>query len=249
MKRLWFGFALLIWLGPSPVLAGQVNVAVAANFTESAKDIAAAFKAKTGHEAVLSFGSSGQFLTQIMQGAPFQVFLSADEERPRKLVAEGYGVPGSAFTYAIGKLVLWSRKPGVVTGEDTLRAGQFDKLALCNPAAAPYGAAAVETLNSLKLYDVLQPKFAMGANISQAYQYAATGNAEIGFVAYSQVVNDKAGSSWMVPQALYKPIRQDAVLLKTGEADEAAKAFTSFLKGREAKAVIAKYGYAPGESD
>ncbi|WP_028137073.1 molybdate ABC transporter substrate-binding protein [Bradyrhizobium japonicum] len=223
--------------------AAQTNVAVAANFTDAAKEIAALFKQKTGHEAVLSFGASGQFYTQIAQGAPFQVFLSADESRPKKLVEDGLAVGDSRFTYAIGKLVLWSKSPGAVTGEETLKAASFAKLSICNPAAAPYGLAAVETMKALKLYDALKPKLVEGATITQAYQFVETGNAEVGFVALSQLTGIDAGSRWVVPQALYSPIRQDAVLLKTGAGNEAASALISFLRGPEARAIIEKYGY------
>ena len=229
--------------------AAQTTVAVAANFTDAAKDIAVAYKTKTGNDAVLSFGASGQFYTQITQGAPFEVFLSADDERPKKAIAEGYAVQGTAFTYAISKLVLWSKQPGLVQGEATLTKASFDKLSICNPVAAPYGAAAVETMKALKLYDTLQPKLVVGANISQAFQFVQTGNAEIGFVALSQVIDDKAGSKWMVPQNLYSAIRQDAVLLKKGEGNEAAMGFLAFLKGPEATAIITKYGYEVGASD
>jgi molybdate transport system substrate-binding protein len=231
----------LLLLAFTEARAAQTNVAVAANFTDAAKEIAAAFKQKTGHEAVLSFGASGQFYTQITQGAPFQVFLSADDSRPKKLVEDGLAVAESRFTYAIGKLVLWSKTPGVVKGEETLKAASFAKLSICNPAAAPYGLAAVETMKSLKLYDVLQPKLVEGATITQAYQFVETGNAEVGFVALSQLTGSDAGSRWVVPQELYNPIRQDAVLLKNG--NEAASAFVTFLKGPEARAIIEKYGY------
>jgi molybdate transport system substrate-binding protein len=229
--------------------AGTVNVAVAANFTEPAKEIAAAFKAATGHEAVLSFGNSAQLLVQISQSAPFQVFLSADEERPRKAVEEGLAVADSRFTYAIGKLVLWSRDPGLVQGEQTLKAGTFARLSIANPAAAPYGAAAMEVLGSLGLAEMLKPKIVMGTTIAQAFQFVDTGNAELGFVALSQVVSNASGSRWMVPQPLYRPIRQDAVLLRQGKDDEAAKAFLAFLKGPEARAVIARFGYDDGSKD
>ena len=229
--------------------AAQTTVAVAANFTDAAKEIAAAYKAKTGNDAVLSFGASGQFYTQITQGAPFEVFLSADDERPKKAIAEGFGVEGTAFTYAVGKLVLWSKQPGLVQGEATLSKASFDKLSICNPVAAPYGAAAVETMKALNLYDALQPKLVVGANISQAFQFVQTGNAEIGFVALSQVIDDKAGSRWMVPQNLYAPIRQDAVLLKRGAGNEAAAGFLTFLRGPEATAIIQRYGYEIGTSD
>ncbi len=235
------GLAGLLLLAITDARAAQTNVAVAANFTDAAKEIAAAFKAKTGHEAVLSFGASGQFYTQITQGAPFQVFLSADDSRPKKLVEDGLAVPESRFTYAIGKLVLWSKTPGAISGVETLKAAAFAKLSICNPAAAPYGLAAVETMKSLKLYDTLQPKLVEGATITQAYQFVETGNAEVGFVALSQLTGSDAGSRWVVPQELYNPIRQDAVLLKTG--NEAAAAFIGFLKGPEARTIIEKYGY------
>jgi len=223
--------------------AGQTNVAVAANFTDAAKEIAAAFKQKTGHDAVLSFGASGQFYTQITQEAPFQILLSADAERPKKLVDDGLGVADSRFTYAIGKLVLWSKDPNLVKGEDTLKSAVFGKLSICNPVAAPYGAAAVETMKALKLYETLKPKLVEGENITQAFQFVATGNADLGFVALSQLTGNDGGSRWMVRQDLYAPIRQDAVLLKKGAGNDAAVAFMAFLKGPEATAIIMKYGY------
>jgi len=223
--------------------ADEVNVAVAANFTDAAKEIGAAYKAKTGNDAVFSFGASGALYTQISQGAPFQVFLSADASRPKKAVDEGFGVAGTNFTYAIGKLVLWSKKPGVVTGEDTLKNASINKVSICDPKAAPYGQAAVETMQSLKVYDTLQPKLVQGANITQAFQFVDTGNAEIGFVALSQVVGKSEGSQWVVPQDLYKPIKQDAVLLSKGADSKAAKDFIDFLKSPDAVAIIKKYGY------
>jgi molybdate transport system substrate-binding protein len=224
--------------------AGSVNVAVAANFTEPAKEIAALFKARTGHEAVLSFGSSGQFYTQIKEHAPFGILLSADDERPKKLVSDGLGVEPSRFTYAIGKLVLWSKDANAIKGEETLKAESFNKLSIASPTTAPYGAAAVETLKALKLYDTLQPKIVMGNSIGQAFQFVDSGNAEIGFVALSQLMPNAGGSRWMVPQTLYTEIRQDAVLLKPAENNEAATAFLAFLKSPDARAVIEKFGYA-----
>jgi molybdate transport system substrate-binding protein len=244
--RLITGAALLA-LTAGQAAAAETNVAVAANFTEAAKEIAAAFKQKTGHEAVLSFGSSGQFYTQIKQQAPFQVFLSADDERPKKLEEEGLGLAGSRFTYAIGKLVLWSKTPGLVKGEETLKAASFAKLSICNPVAAPYGAAAVQAMTALKVYDGLKPKLVEGANISQAFQFVQTGNAEAGFIALSQLAGNDTGSRWLVPQDLYEPIRQDAVLLTSGAGNAAATAFIGFLKGPEARAIIEKYGYELGE--
>ena len=227
----------------APAGAGQTQVAVAANFTEPAKEIAAAFKQKTGHEAVLIFGASGAFYTQITHDAPFQVFLSADAERPKAAVDAGLAVPGSLFTYAIGKLVLWSKVLDVTKGEETLKAGAFSKLAIANPAAAPYGAAAVETMKALGVYDALKPKIVQGASIAQAFQFVDTKNAELGFVALSQTAGATTGSSWLVPPNLYAPIRQDAVLLNKGANDEASVAFLAFLKGPEARAIIEKFGY------
>lgn len=243
--RLAVAIAIAALVGGNAV-AAETNVAVAANFTDAAKEIAAAFKQKTGHEAVLSFGATGQLYAQITQDAPFQVMLSADDERPKKLVEDGLGVADSRFTYAIGKLVLWSKTKDFVKGEETLRAGAFTKLSIANPTAAPYGAAAVETLKALKIYETLQPKIVQGNNIAQAFQFIDTGNAELGFIALSQLAGNPGGSRWLVPQPLYTPIRQDAVLLKKGAANEAATAFIAFLKGPEARAIIEKYGYEVG---
>jgi molybdate transport system substrate-binding protein len=237
------GVLALALLGSSAAEAGQTHVAVAANFADAAREIAAAYKAKSGHDVVLSFGATGQLYTQITQGAPFDILLAADDERPKKAVADGIGMPGSRFTYAVGKLVLWSRTVDVTGGEDTLKAGGFNKLALANPAAAPYGVAAIETLKALKLHDALLPKIVQGNSIAQTYQFIDTGNAEVGFVALSQLSGATAGTRWVVPQALYTPIRQDAVLLKSAAANEAAAGFITFLKGPAARAIIATYGY------
>jgi molybdate transport system substrate-binding protein len=225
-------------------LAAETRIAVAANFTEPAKEIAARFEAKTGHKATLSFGSSGQFYAQIANGAPFEVFLSADVERPQKAEADGLAVPGTRFTYAAGRLVLWSRTPGLVDAKGAVLAkGGFQKIAIADPKAAPYGLAAVETLKKLGLYDQLTPKLVTGTSITQTYQFIDTGAAELGFVALSQVVNQPQGSRWIVPVADHSPIEQQAVLLKAGADNPAAKAFLQFLKGPEAKAVIRRYGY------
>jgi molybdate transport system substrate-binding protein len=241
--QLAIGITILV-LSCTDVPAAQTNVAVAANFAEPAREIAAAFRQRTGHEAVLSFGASGQFYTQITQGAPFQVFLSADENRPKKLVDDGLAVADSHYTYAIGKLVLWSKTAGLVRGEETLKAATFARLSICNPMAAPYGAAAIETMRSLKVLEKLEPKLVEGATITQAFQFVETGNAELGFVALSQLAGRETGSRWLVPQELYSPIRQDAVLLKNGISNEAAVGFIAFLRGPEARAIIEKYGYA-----
>jgi len=243
MKMLAAAGVILLSLGHA-AFAGQTNVAVAANFTDAAKEIAEAFKAKTGHEAVLSFGASGQFYTQITQEAPFQVFLSADAERPQKLADEGLGDKATKFTYAVGKLVLWGKAADVTKGEEVLKGGSFSKLSIANPTSAPYGAAAVETMKKLGVYEALTLKIVQGNNISQTFQFIDTGNAELGFVALSQLTKVTTGSRWMVPQTLYAPIKQDAVLLKKGQGNEAATAFMTFLKGPEATAIIRKYGYA-----
>lgn len=224
--------------------AADVQVAVAANFAGPAREIAAGFQRSTGHKAVLSVGSSGQFFAQIAHGAPYEVFLSADAERPRRAEAEGFAVPGTRFAYAVGRLVLYSRDPGLVDGRGAvLRAGRFDKLAIADPAAAPYGAAAVQALTRLKLYDALKPKLVRGASIGQAFGFVQSGAADLGFVALSQVIGEKGGSRWLVPDALHAPIEQDAVLLKPGAEDPAARAFLAYMKGPEARAVIRRYGY------
>ena len=244
-KSLRLAAGIAIWvLTCTNLPAAQTNVAVAANFAEAAKEIAAAFKQKTGHDAVLSFGASGQFYTQITQGAPFEVFCRPTRPAAKKLVDDGLAVPDSRFTYAIGKLVLWSKTPDLVKGEATLKAAAFTKLSICSPVAAPYGAAAVETMKSLKVFKSLQPKLVEGATITQAYQFIETGNAELGFVALSQLAGPETGSRWLVPQELYSPIRQDAVLLKSGTMNEAATGFIAFLRSPEARVIIGKYGYA-----
>jgi molybdate transport system substrate-binding protein len=228
----------------APAGAAQTNVAVAANFTEPAKEIAALFKHKTGAEAILSFGASGAFFTQIAHDAPFQVFLSADQQRPAAAVGQGFAVKGTQFTYAIGKLVLWSRVVDVTHGDEALKAGDFARLAIADPAAAPYGAAAVETMKALGVYDVLRPKIVQGGNIAQTFQFVDTKNAEVGFVALSQLEGKTEGTRWLVSRTLYAPIRQDAVLLEKGRNDAASKAFLEFLEGPEAHAIIERFGYA-----
>jgi molybdate transport system substrate-binding protein len=240
-------FAVAIDAACAP--AAEIQVAVAANFTEAAKEIAALFERKTGNKVVLSFGSSGQFYTQITQDAPFQIFLSADQERPEKAIADGYAVVGSRFTYAVGKLVLWSRDANLVRGESTLQQGGFSKIAIANPSAAPYGAAAIETMKALNVYDRLLPKIVQGNNIAQTFQFIDTGNAELGFVALSQIIERNEGSRWVVSGSLYSPIKQDAVLLKKAASVDAAKAFLDFLKGPEAAAIEAKFGYGTPESN
>ncbi len=229
---------------PATAIAAETQVAVAANFTEPAKEIAAAFQKATGDTAVLSFGSSGAFYTQMTHGAPFEVFLSADADRPKKAEQDGLAVPGSRFTYAIGRLVLYSATPGLVDdGGAVLRSGGFAHLAIADPTAAPYGLAAVETMRKLGVDQALVPKLVTGSSITQAYQFVATGAAELGFVAQSQVIKVVGGSRWLVPTRLHAPIDQQAIVLKTGAVNPVAKAFAKFLRGREALAIIRRYGY------
>ena len=230
-----------IVLASGAVHAADFNVAVAANFTDAVKEIGAAYEKKTGDKAVFSFGATGALFTQISQGAPFDAFLSADQDTAKKAVDGGFA-NSNRFTYAVGKIVLWSKNKDTVKGEQTLKDNKFAKLSIANPTGAPYGAAAVEAMKKLGVYDAIQPKIVMGENITQAFQFVDTGNAELGFVALSQVVATSDGSRWVVSDNLYTPINQDAVLLKKGEATP-AKGFIEFLKGPEAEAIIKKYGY------
>ena len=227
--------------------AAEVSVAVAANFTAPMNAIAAEFTKDTGHIAKPAFGATGKFYAQIKNGAPFQMLLSADDETPAKLVQEGLAESGSRFTYAIGTLVLWSAQPGFIDAKaEVLKKGQFNKLALANPKLAPYGKAAVEVLSGMGLLDALTPKFVQGENIAQTFQFASTGNAELGFVALSQVMKDGkigSGSAWLVPAKLHTPIRQDAVILAAGKGNTAAEALMKYLKSNKAKVIIKSYGY------
>ncbi len=228
---------------------GEVKVAVAANFTAVMNEIAPAFEADSGHDTVVSYGSTGKLYAQITQGAPFEVFLAADQARPQRLVEAGRAEP--AFTYAIGELVLWSSDPDRIgdDGAAVLRAGDYRYLAIANPKTAPYGAAAVQILEALGLRQATAARLVQGNNIAQTYQFVLTKNAELGFVARSQVVLDARGSRWIPPQSLYDPIRQDGVRLTQGQDNPAAQAFVRYLQGPEARAVIRKYGYAVESSD
>jgi molybdate transport system substrate-binding protein len=228
--------------------ADDVSVAVAANFTGPLAKIGEGFTAATGHTLKVSAGSTGKFYSQIVAGAPFEVLIAADDETPRKLINEGLAVSGSNFTYAIGKLVLWSAQPGYVDDQGAVLAtGRFAHLAIPNPKLAPYGQAGTEVLKARGLTDAIATKLVTAESITQAYQFVATGNAELGFVALSQVATPGkpvTGSYWLVPASLYAEIRQDAVLLKTGEKNPAAAALLSYLKSAPAMAVIQAYGYA-----
>ena len=227
--------------------ADVVQVAVAANFTAPARALAEVFARTTGHEAKLSFGATGAFYTQIKNGAPFDVLLAADNERPARLEKEGDTVPGSRFTYATGQLVLWSAKPGFVDDQGAvLKGGHFGKIAIANPKNAPYGAAAVEAMEKLGLAATLQPKLVTGESIGQTFNFIATGNAELGFVALAQVLEGdklKSGSMWVVPAQYHAPIIQDAVILNRAASNPAAKAWMELLKTPQSKALIRSYGY------
>lgn len=228
--------------------ADTVSVAVAANFTAPMQKIAAAFEADTGHKAELSFGATGKFYAQITHGAPFQVLLSADDTTPARLEREGKAVAHSRFTYAIGTLVLWSAQPGTVDAKgDVLKSGDFKHLAIANPKLAPYGAAALQVMEKLGVATALQPRLVQGENIAQTFQFVSTGNAQLGFVALSQVMADgkiRSGSAWQVPASLHEPIRQDAVLLMPGKDSAAASALLTYLRGSNARAIIQSYGYS-----
>ena len=227
--------------------ADEVQAAVAANFTAPMKEIATAFEAATGHKVVPAFGSTGKFYSQIRNGAPFEVLLAADSETPPKLETEGDAVVGTRFTYAIGKLVLWSAQPGFVDGKGkVLKEGKFEHLAIANPKLAPYGAAGVEVMKKLHVFEAIEPKLVQGESITQAFQFIESGNAELGFVALSQVIKDGkigSGSGWIVDPKLYKPIKQDAIILLKGKDKPAAIALLDFLKGEKARAIIKTYGY------
>jgi molybdate transport system substrate-binding protein len=239
--------ALIAAAASVPALAADVPVAVAANFAGPIEAIAKAFEAGSGHKLVVATGATGKFYAQIRSGAPFEVLLSADQQTPAKLADEGLAVGTSRFTYAIGRLVLWSTKPGFVDDQGAvLSRGGFERLAIADPALAPYGAAAVEVLKARGVYERLQPKLVIGASIAQAQQFVDSGNAELGFVASSQVIapgRPAGGSMWRVPASMHAPLQQDAVLLKPGQGRPAATAFLAFLRSAEARGLIAAYGY------
>ncbi|WP_341889046.1 molybdate ABC transporter substrate-binding protein [Variovorax sp. YR752] len=240
-------FAALFALLASFAHAGEVQLAVAANFAGPIGKIGEAFTAASGHTLKVSSGATGKFYTQIISGAPFEVLLAADDETPKKLVAEGHAVAGSDFTYALGKLVLWSAQPGFVDPQGAVLASdKVRHVAIANPKVAPYGAAAVEVIKARGLADAVTPKLVTAESIAQAYQFAFTGNAEVGFVALSQVAapgKPVVGSYWLVPANLYGEIRQDAVLLKAGEKNPAAAALLAYLKSEAAQKLIRDFGY------
>lgn len=230
-------------------LADEVHVAVAANFNAPMKIIAAEFEKDTGHTAVVSLGTVGKFFAQIRSGAPFEVLISADQETPDKLLAAGLAVEGSRHTYAIGKLVLWSARPGLIDDKgDVLKKDDFKHLAIANPKLAVYGAAGLEAMKRLGVLERIQPRLVLAENITQAHQFIFTGNAELGFVALSQVIGKDGriseGSYWMVPANLYPTLRQDAIILSPGKGKPAARSLVDYLKTSKARAVIQSFGYA-----
>lgn len=249
MKFYKLARCLIIAFLSTTVAAEEMNVAVASNFAAPMREIVALFEAETGHEVQLSFGSSGRFFAQISNGAPFVAFFSADQDKPLALEEAGLIVAGSRFTYAQGSLALWSRDASVEVQEgEVLREGNFSKLALANPALAPYGRAAVEVLAALGLEESTKPKLVRGENIAQAYQFVYTRNAQVGFVALSQIIDPETGgvsdgAAWIVPDALYDPIRQDAVLLP-GAGSTAAAELLAFMRSPAAKNIIRAYGYS-----
>jgi molybdate transport system substrate-binding protein len=221
-----------------------IRVAVAANFTQPAREIADLLHQATGSSAVMSSGSTGQLFTQITQDAPFDVFLAADQETPRRAAAEGFGLEDTIVTYAVGKVVLFSPGMDLSRGDAVLREARFERLAIANPATAPYGAAAIGAMKSLGVEEQLRGKLVQGNNIAQTFQFVESGNAEAGFVALSQVIGRDPKSIWMVPDTIYSPIRQDAILLRRSAQNSAARAFMAFLKSPEVLQVIQKYGYS-----
>lgn len=233
--------------GPGTAQAAEVRVAVAANFTAPMQAIAQQFERQTGHRLILAYGSTGQFHAQIRNGAPFEVLLAADSQTPARLEQESLAVAGTRYTYAIGRLVLWSRAPGQVDAQgEVLRSGRFERLAVANPKLSPYGAATAEVLERLGLRERLAPRLVEGASIAQAHQFTASGNAELGFVALAQVMEQgrlRSGSAWIVPAALHTPIRQDAVLLTPGRDNAAARALLDHLRQAPARSVMQAHGY------
>jgi molybdate transport system substrate-binding protein len=248
MKSIKFGLlGALLAMMAQVANAGEVTAAVAANFTAPVQQIAELFQKETGHTVKLSFGSSGKFYSQIKEGAPFDVFLAADEKNPKLLEQEGLAVADTRFVYALGKLVLWSAKPGFVDDKGAvLSKGEYNKISYADPKLAPYGLAAQETLQKMGLWDKVQSKLVTGESIAQTYQFAATGNADLAFIALSQITKDgkvTEGSLWIVPADMYNPIKQAAIRLTAAKDKAAAQAFLKFLKSEKALAVIRSFGY------
>lgn len=241
-------FLLFFMIWPAASVAEEVRVAVAANFLATLNTIATKFEQDSGHTAVVSSGSSGKLYAQIKNGAPFDVFFSADVTRPKLLEEEGFAVPGSRFTYAVGRLTLWHPGPSMIEGNEqsVLLSNDVRHVAIANPKTAPYGAAAKEALQTLGLWEQVQDRLVRGENIGQTFHFVFSKNAQLGFVALSQVLGPKidgSGSRWDVPTHLYAPIRQQAVLLRSGQRQEVARAFLDYVKGVRARSVIERFGY------
>ena len=245
MKRIFFTVAALVM--SSTARAGMIQVAVSANFTAPMQQIAANFEKETGNTVQLTFGATGKFYAQIKNGAPFEVLLAADDQVPERLAKEGFGVASSCFTYAIGKLVLWSATPNFVDSNgEVLKQGHFQHIAIANPTLAPYGAAAMDVIGKMGLLPTLQERIVLGDNVAQTQQFISTGNAELGFIALSQVLKDgkiNGGSMWLVPPTLYHPIRQDAIILSKGKGKPAVDALMTYLRSSKTTAIIKSYGY------
>lgn len=242
----WVLVLTISWL-PVLALADEIRVAAASNFKDAMQAISAGFEERSGHRITLISGSSGKHFAQILNSAPYDVFFSADIERPRRLEQAGKALNGSRFTYAVGQLVLWSPAPGLVDSRgQILHRGSFRHLAMANPELAPYGRAAREVLEKLDAWQQLSAKTVRGENVSQAFQFVHSGNAELGFVARSQLVSARPGGSyWVVPDNLYDPIRQQAVIIKDSVT---ARQFMDYVRGAEAGRIIQDYGYSlPGE--
>lgn len=238
---------LASWLLSVAAQAAEVKVAVAANFALTMKDIAAEFEKDTGHKVSLTQGATGKFYAQITNGAPFEVFLSADDETPSRLIKEGKAVSGTQFTYAVGRLVLWSPDPSLVDqGGGVLKTDRFKFLSIANARVAPYGRAAVQTMQKLGVLTAIEPRVVQGESITQTHQFVSSGNAQLGFVALSQVWENgrlKSGSAWIVPEDMHEQLKQDAVLLNPGKDSKAAVALVDYLKSDKARKIIDRYGY------
>ena len=242
--------ANLAGIAVSPACADEALVAVAANFVLPFREVAMEFEKASGHHITISTGSSGNFYAQIKNGAPYDVLFSADDERPKRLADEGLGIADSRFTYAVGRLALWSPDAAFITGEATLKQAAFKHLAIANPKTAPYGTAAMQTLQKLGLWDAVRPRLVMGENQGQTMGFIESGSAELGFVALSQIIQPALkirGSHWIVPADFHAPIRQDAILLVKGKDNRAALALMEFIKGPQARAMITRYGYELNE--
>ena len=247
-RRIFYSVLLILVFGnPNTIIAESITIAVASNFAETAKHLIQEFEENSGHEVSLILGSSGRFFAQISNGAPFDIFLSADSEKPTTLVEAGLALPESRFTYAIGRVALWSEDENLISGDaSVLSTDKFKKIAFANPRLAPYGKAAWEVLTALSLSDDLRDRLVQGENIAQTYQFVFTRNAELGFVALAQVMKNDvltSGSAWLVPENLHLPIRQDAVLLAKSKENSAAHAFMEFLKASGGREIIRSYGY------